>query len=104
MPVKKAFGSKFVMFGGADGTTDLGIYKREALARDAAVAPEGNGFPGFSITHIADSAQHVDELLARAAGAGGEIVRQPVDPGRGDYYSGSFADPDGNLWHVTSCN
>lgn len=54
-----------------------------------------------AFTHIADSAQRVDEMLARAARAGGEIVRRPVDAGQGEY-SGSSADPDGNLWHVTS--
>jgi catechol 2,3-dioxygenase-like lactoylglutathione lyase family enzyme len=100
LPVKKAFGSKFVMFGGEDGTSDLGMYKREALAGDAAVAPEGNGFHGFSITHFVDSAEHVDALLARAARAGGQIVRA----GRlaEDGYSGYFADLDGNLWQVVS--
>ena len=46
LPVKKAFGSKFVMFSGEDGTSDLGMYRREALADDAAVNPEGSGFHG----------------------------------------------------------
>ncbi len=101
LPVKKAFGSKFVMFRGEGGTSDLGIYKREALAKDAAVSPEGDGFHGFSITHIADSAERVDELLARVARAGGEIVRPPVDASHGGY-SGSFVDPDGNLWQAVS--
>jgi uncharacterized protein len=101
LPVKKAFGNKFVMFGGEGGTSDLGMYKREALAKDAAVAPEGDGFHGFSLTHVVDSAQRVDELLARVARAGAEIVRQPNGAGQAEY-SGSFADLDGNLWRVTS--
>jgi catechol 2,3-dioxygenase-like lactoylglutathione lyase family enzyme len=100
LPVKKAFGSKFVMFSGEAGTSDLGVYKREALARDAAVQPEGDGFHGFSITHVVESAQRVDELLARVARAGAGIVR----PGGSDEagYSGSFTDPDGNVWQVRS--
>lgn len=101
LPVKKAFGTKFVMFAGEGGTSDLGMYKREALAKDAAVEPEGSGFHGFSITHVVDTPQRVDELLARAARAGGEIVRPAVGAGQGGY-SGSFADLDGNLWQVTS--
>jgi predicted lactoylglutathione lyase len=47
--------------------------------------------------------QRVDELLARVARAGGELVREPVGSPRAGY-SGSFADPDGNLWHVASRN
>jgi predicted enzyme related to lactoylglutathione lyase len=101
LPVKKAFGNKFVMFSGEGGTSDLGMYKREALAKDAAVAPEGSGFHGFSITHVVDAPQRVDELLARVARAGGEIVRPPAGAGQGGY-SASFADLDGNLWLLAS--
>jgi predicted enzyme related to lactoylglutathione lyase len=101
LPVKKAFGNKFVMFSGEGGTSDLGMYKREALAKDAAVPPEGSGFHGFSLTHVVDTPQRVDELLARVAHAGGEIVRPPVSPGTGGY-SACFADLDGNLWQVAS--
>ena len=101
LPVKKAYGNKFVMFGGEGRSSDLGMYKREALADDAAVSPEGDGFPGFTITHIVDSAEQVDELLARAQSAGGAIAKAPVDIGRGSY-SGYFADLDGNLWQVAS--
>jgi uncharacterized protein len=100
LPVKKAYGSKFVMFSGEGGTSDLGMYKREALADDAAVPPDGSGFHGFSITHVVDSAERVDALLARAAQAGGSIVKPALAAGRG--YSGYFADLDGNLWKVTS--
>ena len=100
LPVKKDY-RKFVMFRGEDGTSDLGMYKREALADDAAVAPEGSGFRGFSITHVVESAEGVDALLARAADAGGTIVRS-ADAARHSGYSGWFADPDGNLWRVSS--
>jgi catechol 2,3-dioxygenase-like lactoylglutathione lyase family enzyme len=101
LPVKKAFGSKFVMFGGEGGTSDLGMYKRESLARDAAVTPDGDGFHGFSLTHVVDSARRVDELMARVERAGAEIIRRPGGAGQ-EGYSGSFADLDGNLWQVTS--
>jgi uncharacterized protein len=100
LPVKKAFGNKFVMFEGQGGTSDLGMYKREALADDAAVEAQGAGFHGFSITHIADSSEEVDALLARADEAGGEIVVAARDGGRG--YFGCFADLDGNVWRVAT--
>jgi catechol 2,3-dioxygenase-like lactoylglutathione lyase family enzyme len=100
LPVKKDY-RKFVMFSGEDGTSDLGMYQREALAGDAAVDPDGSGFRGFIITHVAASASRVDTLLARAAEAGGSIVKVVPGAGSGEY-SGYFADPDGNLWRVTS--
>jgi uncharacterized protein len=103
LPVKKAFGNKFVMFSGEGGTSDLGVYKREALAKDAAVRSEGSGFHGFSITHAVEAPERVDELLTRVANAGGEIVRSPAGAGDGAY-GASFADLDGNLWQVASRN
>ena len=103
LPVKKAYGNKFVMFSGGDGTSDLGMYRREALADDAAVNPEGSGFHGFTLTHIVDSTDRVDELLARAHSAGGKIVKAP-SPADGSSYSGYFADLDGNVWQVTNSN
>jgi catechol 2,3-dioxygenase-like lactoylglutathione lyase family enzyme len=103
LPVKKAFGNKFVMFSGEGGGSGLGMYKREALAHDAAVLPEGSGFRGFSLTHAVDTAERVDELLARVEGAGATIVKSAARADRGGY-SGCFADPDGNLWRVASQN
>jgi uncharacterized protein len=100
LPMEKDY-RKFVMFSGVDGTSDLGMYKRDALADDAAVNPDGSGFRGFSITHIVDSASRVDALLAQAARAGGRIVKAALPAGRGGY-SGYFADPDGNLWRVAA--
>jgi uncharacterized protein len=103
LPVKKAFGNKFVMFEGLDGTSDLGMYKREALAEDAAVPSEGSGFHGFSITLAVHSPEEVDALLARAAEVGGQIVVPARADSRREYF-GYFADLDGNLWQVTTRN
>jgi catechol 2,3-dioxygenase-like lactoylglutathione lyase family enzyme len=101
LAVKKAFGNKFVMFSGEGGCSDLGMYKREALAQDAAVSPEGTGFRGFIVTHVVDSAERVDALLTRAEHAGGTLVKAPAGADRGGY-AGYFADLDGNLWQVAS--
>jgi predicted lactoylglutathione lyase len=76
----------------------MGMYKREALADDAAVKPEGSGFHGFSITHLVKSAEQVDRFLALARQAGGQIVKPAAGAGLG--YSGYFADLDGNVWQV----
>ena len=42
----------------------------------------------------------MDDVLARASRAGAEVV---TPPGRQPWgYEGTFADPDGDLWTVTS--
>ena len=42
----------------------------------------------------------VDEMLERAERAGGAVVIEPGEQSWG--YAGSFADPDGHVWMVTS--
>ena len=101
LPVKKAFGNKFVMFSGTGGTSDLGMYKRAALADDAAVQPEGSGFRGFTITHTVGSGERVDALLAAAERAGGRVVK-PATVAEPAGYSGFFPDLDGNLWQISA--
>src|SRR5437763_374440 len=81
-PTKKAY-SKFVSFDG-DGAPDLSMYNWDALADDANVPPEGNGFRGFAMSHVVDSADAVNRLLDRAMRAGAKLVEP-----------GSFTDPDG---------
>ncbi len=47
-----------------------------------------------------DSDVEVDETIARAGRAGAAVI---TEPGRQPWgYAGSFADPDGHLWMVTS--
>ncbi|HTI68944.1 MAG TPA: VOC family protein [Candidatus Limnocylindria bacterium] len=48
----------------------------------------------FAIT--CESREQVDDLVAKAAAAGGAIHEKSVD--YGFMYHGSFADPDGHLW------
>jgi catechol 2,3-dioxygenase-like lactoylglutathione lyase family enzyme len=91
LPVKKDY-RKFVMFEGVDGTSPLGMYRREALADDAAVAPDGGGFHGFTLTRAAGSRSDAEAVLERAARAGASIARD----------GSGFADPDGNVWRVVS--
>jgi len=77
----------------------LALYERGALADDAAVAAEGSGFPGFTLSHVVGSEAEVDELLERAVAAGAELTK----PGQRVFwggYSGYFRDPDGFLWEV----
>jgi catechol 2,3-dioxygenase-like lactoylglutathione lyase family enzyme len=77
----------------------LALYPRTALAEDATVSPEGEGFEGVTLAHNVESKAAVDAVLDEAAAAGAEIVKPAEDVFWGGY-SGYFADPDGHLWEV----
>ena len=79
--------------------TWLGLYGKEALAEDAQVSPEGNGFRGVALAHNLASEAEVDKLYQEAVAAGAKPVKQPQKVFWGGY-SGYFADPDGHLWEV----
>lgn len=81
------------------GRTWLALYPRHLLARDAGVAADGSGFPGFALAHNVRSAAEADRLLEQVSAAGGSVVRPARHTDWGGY-AGYFADPDGFLWEV----
>ena len=91
----------FVSFNLGDASSSLGLYQWEAAAEDAGVASEGSGFRGVSFHYIVSSHEAVDELIGRAAAAGGSVVKEAAAAPWGGYF-GYFSDPDGHLWKVAS--
>ena len=77
----------------------LGLYPWEKLAEDAQLPTDGEGFRGVTIAHNVRRRDQVDAVIAEAADAGADIVKQPEEVFWGGY-SGYFADPDGHLWEV----
>lgn len=77
----------------------LGLYGWDALAEDANVPAQGNGFRGFSLAHNVQSEAEVDSLFESALDAGAKLIKQPEKVFWGGY-SGYFADPDGHLWEI----
>jgi predicted lactoylglutathione lyase len=65
---------------------------------DREVAPRGHSECVINLS--ASSNAGVDEMVQRARKAGAEVVTEPGQQPWG--YAGTFADPDGHLWMVTS--
>lgn len=77
----------------------LGLWMREKLAADIGVDGFPNGPAPVALAYNTRSEAEVDALLARAAAAGGRIVKPAQKAFYGGWY-GYFADPDGHLWEV----
>ena len=83
---------------------DLGGYalcliKRADLARDALEPTAAKtGFAGIALIHLAKTPEDVPRILARAAQAGGTIVKPATRTHWG--IAGYFKDPDGHLFEV----
>lgn len=93
-----AFDSPGVAFFDMNGVI-LAVFGREALAEDANVMAEGQGFSGIALAINVDSAAAVDEVLASVAARGARIT-QPARTVFWGGYSGYFRDPDGYLWEI----
>ena len=87
-----------VAFFNLNGTW-LGLSERDALAQDATVSSEGNGYNGFSLAHNVASEAEVEEVFNQAISAGATIVK-PVQKASWGGTHGYFKDPDGHLWEV----
>jgi catechol 2,3-dioxygenase-like lactoylglutathione lyase family enzyme len=93
----------FVLLSLGEGSSQLALYPRAAAAGDAGVDAEGAGFRGVSFHYIVPTRAEVDETLATAKAAGGEIVKAAVAAQWGGY-DGYFGDPDGYLWKVATAS
>lgn len=76
----------------------LGLWSREALAKDSGVE-DGGGWGGVTLACNLPSPDEVDALLERARTAGAVIARTAAATFWGGY-SGVFLDPDGHPWEV----
>jgi uncharacterized protein len=91
----------FVSFSLGGGSSSLALYEREAAAEDAGVSAEGSGYRAVSFHYIVSSQGEVDDLMASAVSAGGQIVKHAAASAWGGYF-GYFSDPDGHLWKVAT--
>ncbi|BBY97132.1 VOC family protein [Mycolicibacterium fallax] len=74
------------------------LWNRAELAAEVPQPIDGR-FSGITIAANQRSTAEVDAVLARAAAAGGTLLRAAAHTDWGGY-SGYFADPDGHVWEV----
>ena len=77
----------------------LALFPRAALAADAGIAADGNGFTCFNHAQNVAERQAVDVLFAQIRAQGVTIVKPPQAVYWGGY-SGYISDPDGFLWEI----
>jgi len=79
--------------------TWLGLYGWDALAEDAQVPAQGEGFRGVTLAYNVASEKEADAIFEQALNAGAVAVKKPQPVFWGGY-SGYFKDLDGHLWEV----
>lgn len=109
LPTKGVVGTEFlgnttdaagaVVFFELEGGLLFALYPRTELAKDSGIMTGPESATEFSIGHIVESRDAVDELLETARAAGGVVIGTPRERPWG-IYSGYFKDPDGHLWEV----
>ncbi len=77
----------------------LALYPLDKLEEDAKVPVVKSGYSSITIAHNVGSESEVDQTLAQAEKAGGEIIK-PAEKVFWGGYSGYFSDPDQYLWEV----
>jgi predicted lactoylglutathione lyase len=80
------------------GANVLGIWSREALAREAGIPIGTPGAVALAI-NVATAAD-VDATIFAARAAGATVLRPAADALEFEGRSGYFADPDGHPWEV----
>ncbi|MEK9179178.1 MAG: VOC family protein [Patescibacteria group bacterium] len=79
--------------------TQLALYPKDLLAKDAKVLETGSGFSGFTLAHNVHSKEEVDTIMKEAERIGAKIT-DPAHEREWGGYSGYFADLDGYLWEI----
>ena len=88
-----------VAFFELDNGAKLALWPRASIAHDTGVALAPRAATELTLGQNVGSRREVDEVMARAAGAGARIVK-PAQEAFWGGYSGYFQDPDGHLWEI----
>jgi catechol 2,3-dioxygenase-like lactoylglutathione lyase family enzyme len=99
--VGKEFEHGAVVFFDLANGLKLALYERKNLAWDSALKRERStpDAAEFSIGHLVNSKEEVDEVMEQAKKAGARVTK-PAQKTFWGGYAGYFKDPDGHLWEV----
>ena len=78
----------------------LGLYSIAELAKDMGVAQDALGHGAMTLSYNGRNRAEVDAVIAAAAQAGAEVLKEPQEVFWGGY-GGYFRDLDGHIWEVT---
>jgi predicted enzyme related to lactoylglutathione lyase len=81
-----------------DGDFSFVLFPRAQIAETAGRDEVVAGTPGFVLSHRAENAEEVDEILERVLVSGGSIVTPGTQSEWG--YSAYFEDSEGNIWEL----
>ena len=103
LPTEGIIGTQFehgaVAFFELEAGMKLAVFPRDDLALDAKIDRTPPSPTEFSIGHLVNSKNEVDEVMELARKAGARIVKTGQDAFWGGYH-GYFQDPDGHLWEI----
>lgn len=77
----------------------IGLYGRDALARDAGVAAADPAGHGIELAYNVREKDEVAAIVAAWEAAGGTVAKAPADTFWGGH-AAHLADPDGHLWEI----
>jgi uncharacterized protein len=78
----------------------IALYSGAPLAYEVDLVADEGGYRGVAFSCLVDSADRVDELIARAERAGAKVIKAPFAAEWGVYMA-YFRDPGGNLWKIS---
>ncbi|MQQ09908.1 VOC family protein [Epibacterium sp. SM1979] len=78
----------------------LGLYPIAELAKDMGVDQDVLGHGAMTLSYNGRNRAEVDAVMAAAAKAGAEVLKEPQEVFWGGY-GGYFRDLDGHIWEVT---
>lgn len=88
-----------VVFFDLNNGMKLALYERKNLAWDSGLQLQAGSATEFSIGHLVNSKEEVDEVMEQAKEAGAKIIK-PAQRTFWGGYAGYFQDPDGHLWEI----
>lgn len=97
--VGREFEHGAVAFFDLAGGLKLALWAQDDLAHDTGLERQPISTTAFALAHNVEHRDEVDETMAAAERAGGDIVKAAQDTFYGGY-AGYFKDPDGHLWEI----